>query len=77
MGKQMSERRLFGRPIRPETTGEFFPYKLTLESFCERMKNNVDGFEKNMKNLGGVASRAKYIERWTEQLLAWSEIEQK
>jgi choline-glycine betaine transporter len=72
----MIERKLFGHPIRNETTRSFYPHKLTLEQFCEEIKGSVEPFQENMIGLGGVAQEEKYIEEWTEQFLAWCEIEE-
>lgn len=78
----MSDRTLFGHPIRAGTTGEFYPDKMTLAEFIKEMHASLDGFEANMRVLakpgteGGWWAGPQYIEVFAERFLAWCEIEE-
>jgi hypothetical protein len=69
-------RLLYNKPIRKETTEEFFPHKFSLDEFREEMSSNVENFYKNMNTLAGTHTDDKFIEEWCEQFLAWCEVEQ-
>ena len=47
---------------------------MTIEDFREVVVGHFDAYAENMKTLG--ADKEKFIEEWTEQYLAWLEIEQ-
>lgn len=66
-------RTFFGKPIRQETTGEFFNQKVTVEEFADQILNLKDSFIKNMNYLN--IDRKQYPEQWMETFCAWSEIE--
>jgi hypothetical protein len=72
-------RLLYNKPIRKETTEEFFPHKISLDEFRERMSDNVENFYKNMNTLNtlsGIHKDDKFMEEWCEQFLSWCEVEQ-
>lgn len=69
-------RLIFGHPIRQETTKQFYPSKITLEEFINEVRGSLEPFMRNMQHLKGGALEDKYIEEWTEQFLAWCEIEE-
>lgn len=70
-------RTFFGKPIRKGTTELFFPDKCDIYYFADYLGLRPQhSFITNMQHLGGKAFEDKYIEEWTEQFLAWSEIEQ-
>lgn len=71
----MTDRTIFGKPIRKSTTELFYPYKISLEEFVKVMKG-VDGYANNMRNLGHQACKSRYVEEWFESFGAWSEIEE-
>lgn len=66
-------RTFFDKPIRKETTEEFYPDKLSVDEFSEYILNTAKGFIENMKNL---KLDDRYAEEWMETFAAWSEIEQ-
>ena len=68
----MNERTLFGKPIRKDTTLEFYPNKINLDEFANEM--NIDIFVDNMKKLK-QSNKKLYIEEWAEMFLTWCEIE--
>lgn len=70
----MNTRRIFGRPIRQDTTGEFYPNKMTAEEFCEEFAASFQGFLANMKSLN-IDQKARYVEEWAEIWLGWCEVE--
>lgn len=70
------ERKIFGQPIREETTKVFFPRKMDLKEFISHI--NPAGFYNNLIQFkeNDPIFKEKYIEEWTELFLAWSEIEE-
>ena len=71
----MTDRTLFGKPIREATTAAFYPSKLTIDQFVKLVKLNIEPFAKNMKALGSPAADDSFVELWFEALMAWSEVE--
>ncbi len=73
-----NKRTIFKQPIREGTTAAFFPDKMSLDCFVKMIKENIEGFEKNMKQYPQAETlhSEKFIEEWTEMFLAWSEIEE-
>ncbi len=74
-------RTLFGHPIRESTTAAFYPAPMTLDQFLAAMRDNLNGFEANMRRATPENDphgwlEPKHIEHWTEMWLAWSEIEE-
>ncbi len=74
-------RTLFGHPIRAETTAAFYPSELTLAEFLLDARENLDGFEANMRRATPDNDplkwlEPKHVEHWIEMWLAWSEIEE-
>jgi hypothetical protein len=67
-------RLFFGRPIRKDTTAQFFQDPLTIEEFKATIAGSFDAFAQNMKTIGHAGD--KHVELWAEQYLAWLEIEQ-
>lgn len=67
-------RKLFGQPIRKDTTLEFYPDKITLDHFIDEINQHIIPFMQNMRGLG--IAESKYIEEWYEIWLAWNEVEQ-
>jgi len=68
-----STRLLFGKPIRKETTEEFYPDKMSFNQFVYEL--SIDTFIKNIRDLPALKDKELYIEEWAEILLAWHEIE--
>lgn len=66
-------RTFFDKPIRKETTEEFYPDKLSVDEFSEYILNTAKGFVENMKNL---KLDDRYVEEWMETFATWNEIEQ-
>jgi hypothetical protein len=69
----MSDRKIFGHPIRKDTTEKFYPERISLEDFVEIMKG-VECYAHNMKHLH--CTKYRYVEEWLECFAAWSEIEE-
>ena len=69
----MEHRTFFGKPIREETTGMFYPQKISVEDFVKQVLEMKDEFSRNMNKLN--IDREQYIEQWMETFCAWSEIE--
>lgn len=72
----MSERKIFGHPIRKGVTDEFYPDKMDINSFERHIMNSFSAYKQNMIGLGSPAIDEKYIEEWFEQYLAWLDIEE-
>ena len=64
---------LHGRECRKETTGIFYPSKITFEEFLTILIENKEAFESNMKTL--KIEEKQYVEEWARYCLAWNEIE--
>ena len=71
---EQNQRSMYGKPIREETTRIFYPHKISLSEFVERIRNSIDPFHKNLSDLDGFKDN-KYIEEWFETMGAWMEIE--
>jgi hypothetical protein len=69
-------RTLFNIPIRIGITDEFFPRKMSIDEFQQKIVNSFESYKSNMNSLGSPANDDKYIEQWVEQYLSWLEIEQ-
>lgn len=66
-------RTFFDKPIRKETTEEFYPDKISIDEFYQEVLASAQAFVLNMKHL---KLEERYIEEWMETFSAWSEIEQ-
>lgn len=69
----MSDRTIFGHPIRKETTELFYPEKINLEDFQCFVSTNIFPF---YKNLSSSEFKEKFIEEWFEIFMAWCEVEE-
>ena len=45
--------------------------KMTLSDFVNKIKNSLDVFEKNMRNLGGEFIEAKTLVNWLTTFSNW------
>jgi len=55
-------------------TADYYPEKISVDYFAKEIKNTIDNFAQNMKNLKGVKEH-KWAEDWMEMFQAWSEME--
>ena len=69
----MSDRTVFGHPIRESTTRLFHPQKISLEDFECFVSTNIRPFYKNLISNG---SKERFIEEWFEIFMAWCEVEE-
>jgi len=66
-------RTFFEKPIREDTTLDFYPEKMSVEEFAGRVLDSRDAFVNNMLHM---KLEDQYAEEWMETFCAWSEIEQ-
>lgn len=71
--KEESLRKIFNLPAR-YTTLEFYPTRISLDTFQKIIKDGIDGFVNNMRHLKEFGPN--YVEEWSESFLAWLEIEE-
>lgn len=68
-------RTFFNKPIREETTAEFYPSEMTAKEFFVSVLEGGESFVKNMEHYPDIRQK-RYAEEWMETFCAWSEIEQ-
>lgn len=70
-------RTFLGKPVSYMGT-EYHPDKVSLDDFVIDMKEGLEAFFENMKNLNKPElSEEKFPEQWMELFLAWSEFLEK
>lgn len=67
-------RKLFNKPIRQETTEMFYPNKMSLEEFRDKIFESIELFYKNLSTLNKTDDA--FVEEWFETFLSWCEVEQ-